>query len=262
MILDSLKQGVEIMLVPGTDISLSQKAVELAGLHASLYAAVGVHPHHIYNYIDQKNNGNKQIDELISCDLQALEDFISRKKVVAVGEIGLDTYQYSETKYAEYTVTADFLTLQKELLTKQIHLALKYNKSIILHNRETKKELITLLDVHWDERMRHRTVFHCCEADDELLAYAKKRNFFIGVDGDVTYGGEKAEFVKKIPLEMLVLETDSPFILPEPLKTQKLYPNTPANIPLIAQCVADLKGISIKEVARVTTENAKRLFLI
>ena len=83
---------------------------------------------------------------------------------------------------------------------------------------------------------------------------------FIGVDGDVTYGGEKAAFAKKIPLEMLVLETDSPFLLPEPLRAQKLYPNTPANIPLIAQCIANIKGISIEEVAEKTTVNAQRLF--
>ncbi len=112
----------------------------------------------------------------------------------------------------------------------------------------------------WNDELRYRTVFHCCEPDEELLAYAKEHNFFIGIDGDVTYGGEKAEFAKKIPLEMLVLETDSPFLLPEPLKTQKLYPNTPSNIPLIAQYIADLRGISLSKIAEATTRNAMRLF--
>lgn len=256
----SKEKGVGTFVVPGTEISSSQKAVEIASNNGDVYAAVGIHPHHIYNYIDQKNNGKKEIDELISVDLLLLEGLIQKEKVVAVGEVGLDTYQYTETKYIEYVVTADFLALQKELLVKQIRLALKYKKSIILHNRETKKDLLDLLDSVWDEQMRHRTVFHCCEPDSELLNYAKQHNFFVGIDGDVTYGGEKTAFAKEVPLEMLVLETDSPYLLPEPLRAQKLYPNTPATIPLIAQCIADLKGISVEEVARVTTENAKRLF--
>lgn len=260
VIKDSQKEGVSAFIVPGTDIISSQKASEIASNNTGVYAAVGIHPHHIYNYIDQKNNGKKEIKELISADLFLLEAMLQNKKVVAVGEIGLDTYQYTETKYAAYTVTADFLTLQKDLLSKQIQLALKYQKSIILHNRETKKDLLSVLDAVWAEQMRYSTVFHCCEVDDELLKYAQKHDIYIGIDGDVTYGGEKAAFAKKIPLEMIVLETDSPFILPEPLRSQKLYPNTPATIPLIAQRIADIKGIAVKEVARVTTENARKLF--
>lgn len=260
VIINSQNRRVSTFIVPGTDILSSQKAIELTIQNKSLYAAVGIHPHHIYNYIDQKNSGNKQIEELILSDLMLLEDLIQNKKVVAVGEIGLDTYQYETTKYVEYVVSRDFLNLQKELLIKQIALALKYKKSIILHNRETKRDLLSLLDSVWNEDMRFRTVFHCCEEDEELLTYAIKHNIYIGIDGDVTYGGGKAEFAKKIPLEQLVLETDSPYILPEPLRTQKLYPNTPANIPLIAQCIADLKGVSLEDVARVTTENARKLF--
>lgn len=260
VILESIDKGVGVFIVPGTDIPSSKKALELTQEHNNLYAAVGIHPHHIYTYIDQKNNGNKLIEELILTDLELLEELITDEKIVAVGEVGLDTYQYTQTKYAQYTISEDFLALQKDLLKKQVLLALKYNKSIIIHNRETKKDLLDLLDSEWNEKMRFHTVFHCCEADEELLVYALKHDFFVGIDGDVTYGGEKAIFAKKIPIKNLVLETDSPFILPEPFRTQKLYPNTPATIPVIAQSVADLKGISIEEVAKVTTENAKRLF--
>lgn len=260
VILESIDKGVGVFIVPGTDIPSSKKALELTQEHNNLYAAVGIHPHHIYTYIDQKNNGNNEIDELIEADLHTLEGLIDNDKVVAVGEIGLDTFQYTETKYAQYTISKDFLEIQKKLLVRQIALALKYDKTIILHNRETKKDLLETLDAIWDERMRSHVVFHCCEPDGELLSYAQNHDIFIGIDGDVTYGGDKATFAKTVPLERLVLETDSPFILPEPLRTQKLYPNTPATIPIIAQCIADLKHISIEEVARVTTENAKRLF--
>lgn len=252
VILESINNKVEIFIVPGTDILSSQKAVELSGEFDSLCAAIGIHPHHTYN--------TKHVICSIQNDMQELEKLIIHPKVVAVGEVGLDKHEYEETKYEDYKVTDAFMEAQKEYLVAQIHLAKQYKKALILHNRETKKEIIAVLDKEWSEDMRFHTVFHCCEADEELLNYAKKHDFFIGIDGDVTYGGEKAEFAKKVPLEMLVLETDSPFLLPEPLKSKKLYPNTPANIPLIAQCIADIKEISLEEVARVTTENAKKLF--
>jgi TatD DNase family protein len=101
---------------------------------------------------------------------------------------------------------------------------------------------------------------HCCEPDTNLLTLATGLGLYIGVDGDVTYSPEKQDFIRQVPLEILVLETDAPYLLPEPLKTAKKYPNTPATIPLIAQAVAELKGTSIDEVGEITTRNAQRLF--
>jgi TatD DNase family protein len=258
VIFDAQNKGTLIMIVPGTDIPLSQKAVEVASCNEYIYAAVGIHPHHTINSLKLKSESSK-ISQL-DVDIRELEKLIVHPKVVAVGEVGLDRHVYEETKYEDYQISAEFMEEQKKYLIAQIRLAKQYQKALIIHNRETKKELFTILDNEWYEDMRFHSVFHCCEPDQELLTYAQIHNIFVGVDGDVTYGGEKAEFAKKIPLEMLVLETDSPFLLPEPLKTQKLYPNTPANIPLIAQCIADLKGVSVEEVAEATTRNAKRLF--
>lgn len=257
VITESQNKGIAAFIVPGTDILSSQKAVEIAGQNKNVFAAVGIHPHHTYNSLKVLKS---ESPKSITSDMKELEKIIVHPKVVAVGEVGLDRHEYEVTKYEDYTVDDEFFASQKEYFTAQIQLAKKYKKTLIVHNRETKKELLEIIDKEWSEDMRYRTVFHCCEPDDELGAYAKEHTIYIGVDGDVTYGGEKAAFAKKIPLEMLVLETDSPFLLPEPLKTQRLYPNTPATIPLIAQCIADLKGISIEEVGRVTTENAKRLF--
>jgi len=268
VISESIDRGVGVCIVPGTDIVSSQKAVELAQEFDSLYAAVGIHPHHTIEKIQAPNFDQRSIalwatnSKLyqLDIDIKELEKLIIDSKVVAVGEIGLDRHLYEETKYEDYKISSSFMDAQKEYFIAQIRLAKQYKKALILHNRETKTEIIAILDKEWSENMRFQTVFHCCEADEELLDYAKQHDFFIGIDGDVTYGGEKAKFAKKVPLEMLVLETDSPFLLPEPLKSKKLYPNTPANIPLIAQCIADLKRVSLEEVARVTTENAKRLF--
>lgn len=252
IIVNAQKNGVDSFIVPGTDVISSQKAVELASQNKSIYAAVGIHPHHTFDIQHVIHN--------IQNDMQELEKMIIHPKVVAVGEVGLDRHVYEETKYPNYQISEGFMKLQREYFIAQMCLAKQYKKALIIHNRETKKDLLVILDKQWSEDMRFHTVFHCCEPDEELLAYAKTHNIFIGVDGDVTYGGEKAAFVQKVPLEMLVLETDSPFLLPEPFRTQKLYPNTPANIPLIAQCIADIKGVSVEEVAEVTTRNARRLF--
>ena len=252
VILQSTKMGVSTLIVPGTDIPLSQKAVEIASLHKNIFAAVGIHPHHTFDVT--------RVTQNVNTDIQELEKLIVHPKVVAVGEVGLDNHTYEDTKYPDYKISGAFMEAQKEYFIAQIQLAKKYKKALIIHNRETKKDLLSLLDTEWTEEMRFHAVFHCSEPDDELLEYATLHNVFIGIDGDVTYGGEKAEFAKKIPLDMLVLETDAPFLLPEPLRTQKLYPNTPANIPLIAQCIAKIKNVSIEEVAEATTKNAQRLF--
>lgn len=262
VILEASENGVTVCIVPGTDIFLSQIAVEIASEHTNMYAAIGIHPHHTMEKLNIQSAGWRTNSKQLEMDIQELEKLIIHPKVVAVGEVGLDRHVYEETKYKNYQISDEFMQAQKEYFTAQIQLAIKYKKALIIHNRETKKELFEVLNSEWREEMRFRTVFHCCEPDDELLAYAKSHDIFIGVDGDVTYGGEKAIFIKQVPLSMLVLETDSPFLLPEPLRSQKLYPNTPANIPLIAKCIADIKGISVEEVAEITTENAKRLFRI
>lgn len=249
---EAYKNGVQTFIVPGTDITSSQKALELATQNTTIYAAVGIHPHHTFDV--------KRVTSNVQNDMRQLEELIIQPKVVAVGEVGLDRHVYEDTKYENYQIDDAFIEVQKEYFIAQIRLAKQYKKALIIHNRETKKELLNILRTEWDEDMRFRTVFHCCEADEELLAYATAHNIFIGVDGDVTYGGDKAEFARKIPFDMLVLETDAPFLLPEPLRTQKLYPNTPSTIPLIAKYIADIKGVSVEEVADATTRNAKRLF--
>lgn len=254
VILRSKTAGITGFIVPGTDIPLSETAVEIAVHHEGVYAAIGIHPHHTFNIQTATNS--------LATDIDALRKLVTHPKVVAIGEIGLDKHEYEDTKYPEYHISEAFMNAQIEYFIAQLTLAKIHGKALIIHNRETKKELLDILQSEWDESMRFRTVFHCSEPDRELLSFAKAHDIYIGVDGDVTYGGEKASYVREVPLEMLVLETDSPFFLPEPLKTQKLYPNTPANIPLIAQYISDLKGMSVEEVAKTTTRNAKRLFKI
>lgn len=247
------KTGVSDIVIPGTDVKTSKKAVEIASENEHIYAAVGIHPHHVFKLMT-----NNQIG--ITSELVEIEKLISNSKVVAIGEIGMDRHTYEDTVYKEYQVDAKFLELQKELLEKQIQLAIKYKKSLILHNREAKSELLPIVERNRDTHFEHRSVFHCCEPDEEILEFAKEHKMFIGVDGDLTYSREKQEFIKTIPLEMLVLETDSPFLLPEPLKTERKFPNEPKNIEIIAKTMAEIKKISVDEIVKSTSKNAKTLF--
>lgn len=267
--------GVRKILVPSTKLKNSLKAVEIAEKYEGIYVGVGIHPHHIYDikvelnkFLPQVNSSrlkNRDSDihlrkNLLNSTLLEIEKLLNHKKVVAVGEVGLDRHEYEKTVYQNYQVSPDFFEWQKLLLVQQIKLALKYDRSLILHNREASQELLKLLIENWDEKLAGKTVFHCCEPNLELLDFAKKHQIYLGVDGDVTFSPEKQDFVKLIPLELLVLETDSPLLLPEPLRSKKLYPNKPENLPIILRTIAGLLKTDLQELTQSTTENACRLF--
>lgn len=253
---EAKKAGVNLILVPGTDLETSKTAVKLAKKFPEVYAAVGIHPHHLYK-ISQKNK-NIKIDEY----LVPFEQLISQQKVVAIGEVGLDRYIYQKTKYKDYQISKDFIELQKLFFIKQIELAVNHKKTLIIHNRLTKNDLLPILKYHQSLISKINLVFHCCEPDEDLLSYAIKNNIYIGVDGDITYNEKKQKFIKKIPLDLLVLETDSPFLLPEPLRRKKLYPNEPKNLPLIAEFIANLIKLSVEKLVKQTTKNGRKLFNI
>jgi len=218
----------------------------------------------------QKSLHNLNIEKnSFASDLDKIKNLLKNKKVVAIGEIGIDRHIYQKTKYSDYKMYQEFVDLQKVFFLEQIKLAHKYNKAIIIHNREAKKDVLKILTDLTDstDLTEYRSVFHCCEPDPELLEFAKKHRMFIGVDGDITYYKEKQNFIKTVPLEMLVLETDSPFLIPR-LKNTRLrkttarQSNEPKNIPLIAEFVAKLKGVSINRLIEKTTENAQVLFKV
>lgn len=250
--------GIESIVIPGTDIKSSHKAVEIASKYEGIYVAVGIHPHHVYD-LKLAND-----EARITNELAEIEKLLAHKKVVAVGEVGVDRYIYTQTKYKEYTVDDSFVELQKKILAKQVALAVRHDKSLIIHNRVAKADLFAVLQSSWDTKLEKRAVLHCCEPDLELLQFAKEHQMFLGVDGDLTYSKEKQEFLKTMGAEEFlsryVLETDAPFLLPEPLRSQKQYPNKPENIRVIAECIAGLLGIPVEEIKQRTTENAKVLF--
>lgn len=249
--------GVTTFVVPGTDMVTSQLAVSIANQNPDTFAVVGIHPHHAAQYQGTSPERN------LADDLVQIETWLLEPKVVGMGEIGLDRHAYTTSRYGPLiSISDEIFDIQKDLLTHQIDLAVKHRKSVVIHNREATDDLISLCNSLRSQfiALKGRGVLHCCEPDTNLLTLATGLGLYIGVDGDVTYSPEKQDFIRQVPLEILVLETDAPYLLPEPLKTAKKYPNTPATIPLIAQAVAELKGTSIDEVGKITTRNAQRLF--
>jgi len=271
VIAEAKRSKVLEIVIPGTDVPTSEKAIAIAEKYEGIYAAVGIHPHHIYQFLTKTRSSETQIFQktyetekfAFSSDLKNIENLLKNEKVVAIGEIGIDRHYYLKTKHQDYQVNEEFVELQKKFFLEQIKLAHSYKKSLIFHNREAKKDMLDILTNHSSLIPDYSSVFHCCEADLELLKFAKDHKMFIGVDGDITYSKDKQEFIKNVPLEMLVLETDSPFLNPEPLRSKEGgTKNEPKNIPLIAKFIADLKGISIEKLSEQTTENARKLFKI
>ena len=255
VVANALDAGVNQIMIPSTDVATSDKAIDRSSKFENVFAAVGIHPHHVFELKTQNNK--------LTEDLTQIESLLQNKKVLAVGEVGMDRHYYRSTKYSDYEITNEFMILQAEVFRMQVLLALKHDKSLILHNREAKKEFLNTLIAVWDRKLEGRTVFHCCEPDNELLEFAKKHRLFIGVDGDVTYSKQKQEFIKRVPLEMLVLETDSPFLSPEPFRSQPREtrgPNVPANLMLISKFVANLKEVPTQQLNQATTANAQKLF--
>ena len=262
VISEAKNEGAAKFVVPGTDVETSKKAVEIAKKYEEVFAAVGIHPHHIYEVKSQKAkvkscNLKLKINELI----KKIENLLKEEKVVAIGEIGLDRHIYKKTKYKDYKIDEEFIALQKEVFLAQLDLAKKYKKTVILHNREAKDDLLKILNTYY-LLLNTSMVFHCCEPDFDILDFAKKNHIYIGVDGDVTYDPKKQAFVKEIPLPLLVLETDSPFLTPAPLRNDQKtkFPNNPKNLILVAQKVAEIKEEKVEKIIKVTKENGERLF--
>ncbi|MBI1863037.1 TatD family hydrolase [Candidatus Microgenomates bacterium] len=256
-IVDNAREaGVTHIVVPGTDLPTSQKAVTVAKSHKQVYAAVGIHPHHVFESQQKGEEADKN-------DIVEIEELLKEPCVVAVGEVGLDRHYYTKTRHENYNITEEFVKAQCTIFADHMKLALKHKKSLIIHHREAKEDILRVLAEVWDASLARKSVIHCCEPDRDLLRFAQKNNLFIGVDGDVTYDRKKQEFIKEVPIEMLVLETDAPFLIPEPYRSMPRDtrgPNVPAHLPLIAQRVAQLKGYDVDEVKKITFENGIELF--
>ncbi len=226
--------GVSRIVTDGIDPDSSGRAVEIAHRHGGVYAAVGLHPHDASRLSDALM---EDLDRLAGCD-----------KVVAIGETGLDFYRDRSPR-----------DRQRAAFREQVRLARKRNLPVIVHDRDAHDETLSVLA---EERAAEvGGIIHCFSGDAAMARRALRLNFLVSIPGAITYkgSGPQTEAVRELPLEKLLVETDSPFLSPVPHRGK---PNEPSYVPLVAARIAEIKGLSVGDVARVTTQNAQRLFRI
>lgn len=229
VIRESMEEGVTKFIVNGCDMKSNMEALELAHKYKEVYAAIGFHPTELDDFKDEY--------------LDWLEDNISEKKVVAIGEIGLD-YHYDNTDKEK----------EKYVFRKQLDIANKYNMPIILHTRDAIGDTYNIL-----KEYNLRGSIHSYSGSVEMAREFVKLGYMIGIGGVVTFKTAKniKDVVKNIDLEYILLETDSPYLTPEPYRGTQ---NTPKYIPIIAKYISDIKGIKEEKVMKTTTGNAEMLF--
>lgn len=232
VIKNSLEGGV-FMINVGTDIEESERVIEIAdGYKEGVYAAVGLHP----LYIDKEN---------FLSSFASYEEMVKHEKVVAVGETGLDYKYVADDKEEKIK--------QKDVFEKHIELAEKFGLPLILHCRKAHQDMINILKSKGQSSISG--VIHCFTGGEKELEEYLKMGFYIGLNG-IIFKFNIEKVIKKAPLERILLETDCPFLTPLPEKGR----NEPLFIKHTAEEVARIKGVSVEEAVRITTQNAKKLF--
>lgn len=236
-ILSSMPEnGVGLILNPGCDIETSKKAIEYAEKYSHVYAAVGIHP----EYIEEI-----EIDNAIN-ELKALA--LSSNRIKAIGEIGLDYYWIKEP---------ELRAKQAELLRKQLELAKEFDMPVIIHDRDAHADTLKIVEEFPDVK----GVFHCYSGSTEMAKRLISLGYLISFTGVITYKNAKkaVEVVQNIPLDKIMIETDSPYMSPEPFRGKR---NSSLYVYRMAETIADIKNIPLDEVINQTTENGKKLFKI
>lgn len=226
------QEGISYMAVVGFDRPTISKAIEIAEKYSFIYAIVGWHP---VDAIDMTEE-----------DLLWIEQLASHPKVVALGEMGLDYYWDKSPK-----------DIQKDVFRRQIRLAKKVKLPIVIHNRDATEDIVTILKE--ENASEVGGIMHCFSGSPEIAKECIKMNFYISLGGPVTFKNAKKpkEVAKEVPLDKLLIETDCPYLTPHPYRGKR---NEPAYVKLVAEEIAMIKGISLEELAKTTTENAKKLF--
>ncbi|MBE6183207.1 TatD family hydrolase [Heyndrickxia ginsengihumi] len=226
--------GVKNMVVVGFDRPTIKRAMELIDQYEFLYASIGWHP---VDAVDMEDE-----------DLVWIEQLTEHPKVVAIGEIGLDYHWDKSPK-----------DIQQTVFRKQIQLAKKLSLPIIIHNREATEDCIQILKEEGAEKVGG--IMHCFSGSPETAKECLDMNFYISLGGPVTFKNAKKpkEVAAEVPLERLLIETDCPYLAPHPHRGKR---NEPSYVKLVAEQIAEIKGISYDEVAKQTLLNAKHLFHI
>lgn len=219
-----------IIIVSGYSSSSNREVIELVNKYPNVYGTIGLHP--------------EEVNNISETDFDFIIKNINNKKIVGIGEIGLDYHYISDNK-----------DLQKDVFIKQLNIARMYNKTVAIHSRDAINDTLNIIKEYKDLKI----VMHCYSSSLEVAKELVKMNVKLGIGGVVTFknGIKLKEVVENIPLDNLLLETDSPYMSPEPLRGKK---NKPYNCYIIAEKIAEIKNISLEDVLNVTTSNAINQF--
>lgn len=239
--------GVTKFMCAGYNLESSLKGIKLADKYDYIYTTSGISPNDVNTTIEETKKDIEQLRKNIIDykDRQKKENKID--KIVGIGEIGLDYYWNAENK-----------DVQNFAFIEQIKLANELNLPIVIHTREAVMDTLNILK---QNPVNRKGVFHCCPFNRELVKEALKLGFYISIAGTVTFKNAKnaREIIEMIPLNRLLIETDSPYLAPEPVRGMR---NDSRNVKYIAEKIAEFKNMQAEEIAKITYENAKTIFKI
>ena len=217
------------MIASGCNDKTNKEVLELVNKYDNVYGTLGIHP--------------EEVDNISEDSFKLIVENINNPKIVAIGEIGLDYYWVSETREK-----------QQDIFKRQLDIATKYNKPIVVHSRDAMQDTYNIL-----KQYKLKGSLHCFSSSLEMAKEFIKLGYKIGVGGTVTFKNSKKlqEIVEEIDLKNILLETDSPYLSPEPFRGKR---NNPSNTYYVAQKISNLKDIDIEEVLDITSSNAIQLF--
>ena len=229
MVMDAEKNNVLKFIISGCDAKSIRDGLEIIYRYPTIYMTAGFHPDEADNITDK--------------DLADLEKIvITNKKIIGIGEIGLDYYHNDMNK-----------DRQKEVFIKQIELAEKYDLPVVIHSRDSIQDVYDILKEH-----HARGVIHCFSGSLEMAKLFIDLGFYLGIGGVLTFKNSKLkEVMEELPLDNIVLETDSPYLAPEPYRGHTNYPQ---NIKIIAQALRKIKGVTLDEISEITTKNVHQIY--
>ena len=236
---DTYNAGITKFVCAGYNIKSSLDSLELSKKYDFIYSICGISPNDIPQTEQELWKSLDEITKLVQNN--------KSKKLVAIGEIGLDYYWNKENK-----------GLQEQAFIKQIELANKLELPIVIHSRDASVDTINIIE---ENKVNKVGIFHCCQQNQEMIKNALRLGYYISLAGPVTFKNAKnsADIIQMIPMDKLLIETDSPYLSPEPNRGKR---NDCRNVKYVAQRIADVKGITLEEVAKATYENAMRIFEI
>ncbi|MDD5040117.1 MAG: TatD family hydrolase [Patescibacteria group bacterium] len=245
--------GVGTIIAVGSDAAHVKSTLEIAIAYERVFAVVGIHPQEAVQLFTAPGDIDQKIDDQITM----LKNYVNYPKCVGIGETGFDFYHIARAQGSEQP---SIQNLQQRLFIAQIELALASRLPLVLHSRDAYEQILETLKPY-STRGTLRGVVHSFEGDYATARKFIDAGFMLAYNGLVTYehGRDFLETVREVPLQSLVLETNAPYLAPEPLRGQR---NEPSHLDYIARRIADIRGISPEDVAEQTSRNAEKLFTI